>query len=328
MKVLANKEYHDVIDWLPDGKAFTVFRPKVFVQDILPKEFKQAKFSSFTRKLHRWGFQRHLRGPHAGAFYHKDFQRGRPELVDNMKCTARPEYYSTTPQSQPQGADTYGYDRMYLQQFMASGSAGMPPSSMPAMQQQQQGYGPAEYMAQLQRQQQQLQQQLQQEQQFLQAQAAPREPRGSMGGESAGGSMVVPETMDAAIEQEVSRRLQERIQAASMSRQALSVMQQQMQQQQMPQQMQQQLPAHMPQHMPQFGMQMNPAAMQAWNPGAMSPGGPHTSGHTAMGYPVANPMRSPHSASLGAPSSPGSPPRRDARGRSGSGNDGFGEPSM
>jgi hypothetical protein len=319
MKVLANKKYHDVINWLPDGKAFTVFRPKVFVQEVLPKEFKQAKFSSFTRKLHRWGFQRHLRGPHAGAFYHKDFQRGRPELIDNMKCTARSESYSTTTQSQPQAADIYGYDRgMYLQQFMGVGAAGMP--SMPGMQQQQQqAYGTSEYMAQLQRQQQQWELQLQQEQQFLQAHAAPRESRGSMGGESTGGS-IVPESMDAAIEQEVSRRLHERIQAANMSRQALSAIQQQMQHQQQQQQMPQQMSQQM--QMSHFGMQIDPASMQAWN---QAGGPPSMSGHTTMAYPMANALRSPHATSLGGPSSPGTSMRG---GKLRSGSDGFGDQGM
>lgn len=61
MKVLSKKENNDVIAWTPDGKSFLIVKPKAFVADILPNHFKQAKYSSFTRKLHRWGFQRHLR---------------------------------------------------------------------------------------------------------------------------------------------------------------------------------------------------------------------------------------------------------------------------
>jgi len=86
MKVLSQKEHSDTITWLPDGKSFTIVRPKAFVADILPSHFKQAKYSSFTRKLHRWGFQRHLRGEEAGAFFHKLFQRGRLDLVEKMTC--------------------------------------------------------------------------------------------------------------------------------------------------------------------------------------------------------------------------------------------------
>ena len=86
MKVLSQKEYTDIVTWLPDGKAFTIVRPKAFVAEILPDFFKSAKYSSFTRKLHRWGFQRHLRGEDAGAFFHKLFLRGRLDLVEKMTC--------------------------------------------------------------------------------------------------------------------------------------------------------------------------------------------------------------------------------------------------
>mmetsp|Transcript_30479 Transcript_30479/g.43222 ORF Transcript_30479/g.43222 Transcript_30479/m.43222 type:complete len:432 (+) Transcript_30479:262-1557(+) len=86
LKVLATAEYSDVITWMPHGKSFMICQPKVFVLDILPTHFKQAKYSSFTRKLHRWGFQRHLRGNEAGAYFHNLFQRGRLDLVEKMSC--------------------------------------------------------------------------------------------------------------------------------------------------------------------------------------------------------------------------------------------------
>jgi HSF-type DNA-binding len=86
MKVLANKEFGDVIGWLPSGKAFVVHKPKVFASTIMPEHFKSAKYSSFTRKLHRWGFARQYRGEETGAFFHVDFQRDRLDLVEKMAC--------------------------------------------------------------------------------------------------------------------------------------------------------------------------------------------------------------------------------------------------
>lgn len=71
---------------MPSGKSFNILKPKVFVADILPEHFKDAKYSSFTRKLHRWGFMRHYRGEEAGAFYHPSFQKGRLDLVEQMSC--------------------------------------------------------------------------------------------------------------------------------------------------------------------------------------------------------------------------------------------------
>jgi len=61
-------------------------KPKQFVADILPTHFKSAKYSSFTRKLHRWGFMRHYRGEEAGAYYHELFVRDRLDMVEQMTC--------------------------------------------------------------------------------------------------------------------------------------------------------------------------------------------------------------------------------------------------
>jgi hypothetical protein len=86
MEVLSRKEYADIIAWTPSGKAFNVINSKKFTAGILPTHFKGAKYSSFTRKLHRWGFVRHYRGEEAGAFHHKHFQKDRLELVEKMTC--------------------------------------------------------------------------------------------------------------------------------------------------------------------------------------------------------------------------------------------------
>ena len=63
-----------------------VLKPKVFAAEILPDHFKSAKYSSFTRKLHRWGFTRHYKGDDSGAYYHPEFQRDRIDLVEQMTC--------------------------------------------------------------------------------------------------------------------------------------------------------------------------------------------------------------------------------------------------
>lgn len=86
LKVLSNKRFNDVIAWTPSGKAFNIVKPKQFVADILPTHFKSAKYSSFTRKLHRWGFMRHYRGEEAGAYYHELFLRDRMDMVEQMTC--------------------------------------------------------------------------------------------------------------------------------------------------------------------------------------------------------------------------------------------------
>lgn len=88
MKVLSDRKFNEIITWTPSGKSFTIVDSKAFVADILPEHFKSAKYSSFTRKLHRWGFLRHYRGEESGAFYHPDFQKDRLDLVEKMTCKA------------------------------------------------------------------------------------------------------------------------------------------------------------------------------------------------------------------------------------------------
>lgn len=195
MKVLSTKEYMDIITWLPDGKSFTIVRPKAFVGDILPKEFKQAKYSSFTRKLHRWGFQRHLRGEEAGAFFHKLFQRGRLDLVERMSCY-KPDQ-SKTPSSLL-GTKQPGLG--FRDPIMAR-----PPVNRSLMMHQQ-GQQP-------------------QQQGLMGMQGNPMHGQAQRTG--AGGDVGSVDRLNAAIELEVNRRLKERITAATLSRQALALMQQQ-----------------------------------------------------------------------------------------------------
>lgn len=82
---------------MPSGKSFQILKPKQFTNQVLPVEFKSAKFSSFTRKLHRWGFMRHYRGEDAGAYFRKDFQKGRVDLVEEMTCYKGPENVEVAP---------------------------------------------------------------------------------------------------------------------------------------------------------------------------------------------------------------------------------------
>ena len=86
MKVLTEEKNHEIIAWTPSGKSFAVLKPKLFVSEILGRVFRSAKYSSFTRKLHRWGFMRHYRGEEAGTFYHELFVKNRLDLCEKMTC--------------------------------------------------------------------------------------------------------------------------------------------------------------------------------------------------------------------------------------------------
>lgn len=86
MEVLSNPANADIISWLDNGRGFVFRNKKIFALDVMPKYFKHSKFTSFTRKLNRWGFTRITRGPETGAYYHEFFQKDKLRLCMQMSC--------------------------------------------------------------------------------------------------------------------------------------------------------------------------------------------------------------------------------------------------
>ena len=55
MEILAEPDNQKAISWLPTGQAFVIHDRDAFAESVMPKYFsRQAKYSSFTRKLNRW----------------------------------------------------------------------------------------------------------------------------------------------------------------------------------------------------------------------------------------------------------------------------------
>lgn len=81
------------IAWTNNGKAFIVRNQDELVNRLLPVVFQKGKFSSFTRKLYRWGFRQILSKSKKGVqsdagiktFYHKYFQRDNKLLLAKMR---------------------------------------------------------------------------------------------------------------------------------------------------------------------------------------------------------------------------------------------------
>lgn len=87
MQILSSGLHDNIISWTPDGLSFVVKKPNLLVSEVLPSYFKEVKYSSFTRKLHRWGFIKILRGKELSAYFHKNFRRGNVELCARMHCS-------------------------------------------------------------------------------------------------------------------------------------------------------------------------------------------------------------------------------------------------
>ena len=76
------------ISWMPEGKSFVIKSPDEFSRNVVPKFFKPTKFSSFTRKLYRWGFRQINRGIGPDdpiIFGNEYFDRDNEELMSKMR---------------------------------------------------------------------------------------------------------------------------------------------------------------------------------------------------------------------------------------------------
>jgi len=77
--------------WTVDGKSFWVKDPEDLAEFVIPKYFKHNKFSSFVRQLNFYGFRKVKSHGHGHSlegwleFHHPSFQRGRPDLLCNIK---------------------------------------------------------------------------------------------------------------------------------------------------------------------------------------------------------------------------------------------------
>jgi hypothetical protein len=78
-----NEQVH-IVSFTPNGQAFKIHDPDVFMKDISPIYFRQGRYASFVRQLNFYDFARLSHGPDRGAFGHPCFIRGRPELLINI----------------------------------------------------------------------------------------------------------------------------------------------------------------------------------------------------------------------------------------------------
>lgn len=101
--LVSDKTTDEIIRWLPSGKAFLIVDKKRFASELLPQFFPQScQFTSFTRKLSRWRFNRIPRGPLIGAYHHKLFVKDDREKCYHMNCKSFPASDSSPAPSAPQ----------------------------------------------------------------------------------------------------------------------------------------------------------------------------------------------------------------------------------
>lgn len=69
--ILAQKEFHDIITWMPHGRSWKVLKPSLFESMVMPLFFEYSNYHSFNRLVNAWSFRRISSGPDRGSYYHE-----------------------------------------------------------------------------------------------------------------------------------------------------------------------------------------------------------------------------------------------------------------
>lgn len=69
--ILGQKEFHDIITWMPHGRSWKVLKPNLFESMVMPLFFEYSNYHSFNRLVNAWSFRRISSGPDRGSYYHE-----------------------------------------------------------------------------------------------------------------------------------------------------------------------------------------------------------------------------------------------------------------
>jgi HSF-type DNA-binding len=69
--ILAQKEFGDIITWMPHGRSWKVLKPNLFETLVMPLFFEYSNYHSFNRLVNAWSFRRVSSGPDRGSYYHE-----------------------------------------------------------------------------------------------------------------------------------------------------------------------------------------------------------------------------------------------------------------
>ena len=69
--ILAQKEFADIVSWMPHGRSWKVLKPNLFESLVMPLFFEYSNYHSFNRLVNAWSFRRISSGPDRGSYYHE-----------------------------------------------------------------------------------------------------------------------------------------------------------------------------------------------------------------------------------------------------------------
>lgn len=98
----------DIVSWIDQGSGFKVHNMEKFVDEVIPKYFRQSKYKSFQRQLYFYDFHRVSNGPHAGAYKHPKFLKGVKtqclSMMPKKTCRRRSSKGKVLEEAEPESA--------------------------------------------------------------------------------------------------------------------------------------------------------------------------------------------------------------------------------
>lgn len=109
--ILAQREFHEIITWMPHGRSWKVLKPGLFESLVMPLFFEYSNYHSFNRLVNAWSFRRIGSGPDRGSYYHELFLRGLPHLQKYMRRL--PKTHRKLPMKKKDEPDFYSLDKTH-----------------------------------------------------------------------------------------------------------------------------------------------------------------------------------------------------------------------
>eukprot|EP00542_Grammatophora_oceanica_P016705 CAMPEP_0194033434 /NCGR_PEP_ID=MMETSP0009_2-20130614/6133_1 /TAXON_ID=210454 /ORGANISM="Grammatophora oceanica, Strain CCMP 410" /LENGTH=414 /DNA_ID=CAMNT_0038674129 /DNA_START=103 /DNA_END=1348 /DNA_ORIENTATION=+ len=99
--ILSKEEYAPYVGWMPHGRSFKIFIPKIFEEQICGVYFGHSRYSSFLRLLNNYGFKHITQGSDRNCYYHEAFLRGMPHLCKYMPRPKNARRLIPDPENEP-----------------------------------------------------------------------------------------------------------------------------------------------------------------------------------------------------------------------------------